>query len=163
MLLLAALSAVASESPPGCDSSRCRSTGNDCCPPVCDICNGGLLRANITAGYTANVSYTCQEAQDFARDEGVQKCSEFQACRWLYRVRVWVSLSGRVSAVRAPLAPAPQLEPYNSHNHLALTLTRPPGERRAVRPISRHWRATPTRTLPTPRSSPDCSCASTTA
>ena len=118
MLLLAVLSAVASESPPGCDSSRCRSTGNDCCPPVCDICNGGLLRANITAGYTANVSYTCQEAQDFARDEGVQKCSEFQACRWLYRVRVWVSLSGRVSAVRAPLAPAPQPEPYDSHSHL---------------------------------------------
>ena len=110
MLLLAVLSAVASESPPGCDSSRCRSTGNDCCPPVCDICNGGLLRANITAGYTANVSYTCQEAQDFARDEGVQKCSEFQACRWLYRVRVWVSLSGRVSAVRAPLAPAPHCQ-----------------------------------------------------
>ena len=46
---------------------------------------------------------------------------------------------------------------------LTVTLTRPPGERRAVRPTSRHWQTTPTRTRPSPRSSPDCSFASTTA
>jgi hypothetical protein len=87
LLLSAVLSAtLASEPPAGCDSSRCASTGNNnCCPPVCDICNGGLLRSNTTAGYiTANESYTCQEAQDFARDlrpgdEGFQTCSVLQA------------------------------------------------------------------------------------
>jgi len=86
LLLSAVLSAtLASEPPAGCDSSRCASTGNNnCCPPVCDICNGGLLRSNTTAGYiTANESYTCQEAQDFARhsrpgDEGFQTCSVLQ-------------------------------------------------------------------------------------
>ena len=99
LLLLAVPAALASESPPGCDSSRCRSTGNDCCPPVCDICNGGLLRANTTAGYNANAPYTCQEAQDFARDEGSQNCSVFQACRWLYRVVGWVSPSPTATAI----------------------------------------------------------------
>ena len=48
--------------------------------PMCDICNGGLLKNGTHAGWTDPSSpYTCQDVQDSARDAQPGACSESQS------------------------------------------------------------------------------------